>query len=504
MWQDAALAAEAAAEAARRIGARQEAAGFERKVLNFLEELEPDATRRINCLLNLEDDLHTLGQRKAQSDTLARIETLIDHLQQASTLLYRRGRYLRSLGQLNEAKKTLALAAKHAKGPGLYDSQLELAYTLIEDTDFAAARTLAEKTREAAATGQNLYYELEAAFCLAEAAIKQDNYDRALSLLEPFTPLARLNKMQEAKLWRTLAEASVRRNKRDLMRYATRALSAYTSLNDLRGQADALRLQFYVASTTYQFTRAESLLTQAIDYYKVVADTRQVAGMQGNLAVLHALRCRFTQSAEVAEKAYGAFTRLADKRGQLISAINLADALNKTDDFSGAEHWAKLALNGAKELDMQSSQALALVNIGNAQRGQEQFALSLKSYTRALTVHDSQDAGYAVLLAHLALASFACKELETARSYLTKAENWLEQHGRDSQLVPASKAYILHAVGQTSAAASALETARNSLSDSLKPFSASERSYALKHHPTYRFIVEAEKGNWLNGRVVLR
>ncbi len=500
-WTDAADAARAAADAARRLGSLEAAAAFETRRLTALDKLgETDDAHRFNALLKRENDYHTLGERTKQGADLARLEGLALKLGRRADVLYRRGRYLNATSDWGAARSRLELALDVVKEGALAATvRLELAVAVAQQGDVAAALTLGEEVLQEAEAKGDVPLQLRTFLQLASFAQMQEEGSQTLHYLERAAPLAPLVPELNARYLVTRARSRLRGSDPGLMRQeAQQAFKAYKTLGDTEGQALSLALGGIAAGRLYSFSDAEKSYAAALELYRALGNQQQQAAVNINLAVLQNRLADYERAEGFAQAAFDLLKSLGDKRGQCAAALNLA-AVKFHLGRAEAADWAKRALGLAQTLGLGLFEAVAYANLGGARFREGALKEAYKFYKQALELRPETDIGRALDLLYLGLVSLDLGDGQAANAYSLEAVGLLEAGSlvEHPQQVYAARAYILYCTGNPEDARAALARAQAQLEEVLQRIGdVKDRKRYSANHTFHAFISAAAQGYW--------
>jgi DNA-binding SARP family transcriptional activator len=501
-WELAFRAARCAAQQARHVAALADAIAYEQAAIAALDKLGAAAARRIEPLFAYEQDAHLLGRRESQAAVLAALAALPAAPEQQATLLHRRGRYLATLGHLDEARVQLERGlALDALGQDVqFVMQLELAQVVSQQGDTLRAQELALQARRMAQAAEKTAHELQALLVLAQIAQQAEQTAQSLVWLQLAQPLVTTHSDLHADLLLLLARTHARRDSHELMlEYASEAERLARSQSRVRLQADCLRLQGIAAGRLHRFGEAESAYYQAARLYAALADTRGSAAVTLNLAIVRYRVADFAAAYAAASEAYTLAVALPDLRGQGLSAVNLAAITLMLGDGVASEAWARCALAAADTLDLPLLRAVAGANLAGALLHQRRLDEACERFTRTLAERPPEDVGQITDHTWLAFVWLQLGNFEAAEWHSAVAEQALSSSpGIDiPQQVYAVRALVLHTRADTTGAAAALSLGRHTLAAQLRrmPCRSDRRRY-LRNLATNRFLRAARRDDW--------
>ena len=493
MWADYYRAAIQAAADSRRLGARGKAAYFESKALEVQKLLKDDKSFEI--LLRREDDYHTLGHRKKQLLDLEALEQLSGKNGEIAQSFFRRGRYLRAIGEFQKAESCLreAITINHSD----FRIRLELAYTLSDRGLNSEAERLAKSVFSDAIANKNIDFQLLARFCLAFILNKQTKYPEAEAVLLEVEALARYSLKYQAKFWLLLADTTHRKEDADkLITYTTKAFKAFRQLNDFKGQADALDLRSIAACQKPDIKLARESLSAAEDIFIILDDKIQIAGCQLNWGYLNEKSLKNPRAAiPFYQKGLEYFSELNFTRGMAYSYFNLSSCYNNIFEPQKAEKLARSAIELSEEIP--SSKAYAYMCLGNAQRLQGKYQESLLNYARAEALQNQFNFPDSNIRLNYSISYLALKEFKKAKESLKEVENALPRElALKNYLLQLVKAYYDHLQNKFKDSNKYLKLARISFTNEIKTLEKKEKERIWQEDNSARFILYAEKNNW--------
>jgi class 3 adenylate cyclase/tetratricopeptide (TPR) repeat protein len=154
-------------------------------------------------------------------------------------------------------------------------------------------------------------------------------------------------------------------------RSAEAARSLFEQLEDVRGQATALRVLGNIYQELHRMDDAAAALTAGLAAAGRLGDVEERGACLVNLGLLELSRDRFDDAARWNRAAIGEFERVGHRRGAAIAHANLADTLSRAGDLSGALRHCTLAADAADSVqdhltsaDVQATRAAILLAQG--------------------------------------------------------------------------------------------------------------------------------------------
>lgn len=243
--------------------------------------------------------------------------------------------------------------------------------------------------------------------------------------------------------------------------FTERALAMFESLEDVRGQANALanlginaisrgaldealallqrgytlaagdepcqarclNLIGVIHKQRGDFLRARDILSQSLGIFRALGGPQRIASLDNNLgAVLRALD-DLEGAHACYEESLSIRRRLGDSRGEALALVNLANLLAQMERFDEARQAYEESLAISNRLDDIWGKALCLHNLGDLERVRAAYALSLRHYQESLALRRRANdrTGAAYSLAGLGHTCFSLGDDEQARAYFREA-----------------------------------------------------------------------------------
>lgn len=502
-WSLALETARAAAADARRLAARADALAFEQAALEALDQLGGDPTDYVAVLLDCEEDAHRLGRRTEQAAVLERLARYASLAGAEDELLFRRARYLESLGRWGEAQPLLEQVAEVGPEPVRHAALLRLAHNRGRAGHFDDAITLARRAYDEAAAAP---LRLEACLCLADIGQASEDYALATEWLNTAQPLARAAPERQPRLWELIARNELRRGGYErMLRYAERARAGYAARGDLIGQAGSRMLEGIAHSRLLRFDAAITAIAEAQATFRDAEDARGQAATTLNLAIQR-YRLGDMAAARVgfAEARVG-FAAINDRQGENVAVINQAIVAIAEQDFDTAERCAHLALAQAEALVQPLRQAMGWACLATTLLCRGDAAGAYAARERSLSLRPPDNNDRASELAHQALACLELGRRDEADALSRAALAQLQTfpHCEHPQRIYAIRALVAYRSGDEAAAYDALNIARRTLARVLSGLpSLADRRRFLDAIPANRFIRAAARGDWLSERPI--
>ena len=483
--------AERAAREALEQFAFREAKSFFTEALERYARLEPDAALEAHLRLGLEESLHQLGERDAQTLELTRLAAL--KLKDAGLhdeIRFRQGRLAEALGQHEVAVQQYASS-------GLQKAKLREVYALEK---LGSIQDAARKAQAVFEHPDGPDEAFQAAVLLAELA-----YEHWAS--------------SEADRWFTAAEALVLENPtrrlrllRSKMRRAYHAGTLEESLEQaIAGETLALELGASHEALTFANTRALSLmrlqrLAEAMAVFERVRSeserlvaTAQYFGSSGNLRFIYARIGAFDQAMNLVPEimAYARRHHLPDDLPgiELISGLTHAYAGRGPEAHASFEQMLHM-LTPSADFYFRAS---VLHGLALACTLEQDFAQAEAHARSELAItRQRSDPDWVTGQTVLALAVARQGRLEEARELSDQALKALEEDRLElpSEPVPWVNAQIHHALGQDDRAHAALERAQAILERTITQLPGTYQQGYLEAFRFNRELRAALQGHW--------
>lgn len=381
-----------AAAQARALFAFDDALRYARRGL----ELAAEATTRAELLRIAEVVYGVRGERQQQRAAIDELEILeadLDDDARRETLL-RRIRMHRAAGELDaeaDAIDTLT-ASIHDASPALQ------ACALLELGLHAQLRSNYDEAVDALREAEQRFSILNdqpsrvIALCaLAEVAPLQNRFADASAALEEAQRIADRTADSEL-IARTLraAVASLmwRQEFSAAGELADRALKMARLTNDLTGQANALERLASVAVRQKKFGEARDHFDEALRMYRELESPHGVAVVLLNRGVFLSFISHFTEAEQSIADARQRFRTLKESRGEFVAVLDLGMVYYYTNRFAEAKASAEEALTLARQAGSVSFEAMALTNLGAAERELGSLRPAIEHMLAGIRNHD--------------------------------------------------------------------------------------------------------------------
>ncbi len=381
-----------AAMQARALFAFEDALRYVRRGL----ELSTETTTRL-ALLRVAEVVYGLqGDRQLQRATIEQLDILeadLDDDDRRDTLL-RRIRMHRACGELD--LETRALDALCA---GISDASPALqASALLELGLHAQLRSNYDEATRALRDAEERFSNLDdqasrvVALCaLAEIAPVQNRFAEAAASLEEAQRIAERTADTE------LVARTLRAAVGSLMwlqefsaagEIAGRALQMARLTNDLAGQANALERLASVAVRLKMLGEARAHFDEALRLYRELESPHGIAVVLLNRGIFLSYISQFAEAEESFTEARKSFCALKDSRGEFVSVLNLGMLYYYTNRFIEAKATAEQALTLGRRAGNVTFEAMALTNLGAAERELGELAAAVEHMLAGIAHHD--------------------------------------------------------------------------------------------------------------------
>lgn len=360
-------------------------------------ELPAETTTRAALLRIAEVVYGVRGERPHQRAAIEELEILeadFDEDARRDTLL-RRIRMHRMAGEFDaEANALDALTAGiHDASPALQACallELGLHAQLRSNYDEAAAALREAEHRFSTLNDQPS--RVTALCALAEVATLQNRFADASASLEEAQRIAERTADSEliARTLRTAVAALMWRQEFSAAgELAQRALHMASVTNDLAGRANALERLASVAVRLKKFAEARDHFDEALRLYRELESPHGVAVVLLNRGIFLSYISHFAEAEQSIADARQRFRTLKDSRGEFVAVLDLGMVYYYTNRFTEAKASAEQALILARQAGNLSFEAMALTNLGAAERELGSLRPAIDHMLEGIQHHDA-------------------------------------------------------------------------------------------------------------------
>ncbi len=466
----------------------------------------------LELLLLRESIYRRHGERPQQKADLEQMEGLAATLQDPALtceILKRRILYYRGIDDYLAVKQAVD-ELKHqaqALGSPLWQTEAALAegnyYKLIHDMPQAIARL-----QDVLASYQALHNSPQQVLCccqLSEIYINQRQVDeaerwaqKALALCSGEAPIYHLLNT----LWNLSANGLIANDLERCLEYAGQLLSAAERASDRTWQAAAHRLMGMAYQRQFRIAQARQHLEEALRLYSLIQKTKgrsltlqSLGHLALSLGHYPAANSLYQQALEIEER-MGYVENMANE------CINLSYAASFQADYAAEQKYAQRGVTLARQVSNRYLEAMALQNLGEAERELGDLAAARRDLHAALSILEelALTKDRISVLSDLALAHWQAGDLPQALQCAAEIlACYPEVEGRDdnTQRYLWSAARIWHAAGQAEQAGQALAQAYHTYQQALAaiPDPESRQAFAQMLH-NCQIVAAQERGVW--------
>ncbi|MBN2549324.1 MAG: tetratricopeptide repeat protein, partial [Anaerolineales bacterium] len=298
------------------------------------------------------------------------------------------------------------------------------------------------------------------------------------------------------------ANALITRDLERCLAYNQRALELALRSNDLNYQAAALNMIGQVYYHRFQMEDARRDLLQARELYQRIQKFGGMVTAMSNLALLETDLGHYAEALEYYRQITVLNQRSGDLYQQAIALLNQAYTVTLMEDYRAEVAFSRQGLEAARQIKNRFLEAIALGNLGEAERelGDPQDAILYLQ--EAIEIHNElgQSTNSTNMLADLALAYVKAGDLDQAVKTAIEVEQAYQRtHGNieDPQRLLWAAWRVWQACGQAERARQAIATAYAVIQEKLAsiPHPTTRQTYA---HISYnrQIIAAHERGEW--------
>jgi len=344
-------------------------------------------------LLLLREDIHRRrGDRSAQQIDLRLIDQLASssgEIDQACESLRRQIALCSALGEREQQAQLIEHLKEIAPADSCWQAEAYHAAAVLavqlgqyDEAQHAVERALPLYQAECDTRGQ------VACLCLAaEIATHQGRFSATQQCLNQARALAEATQ-DYALLIQTLrgvaASIFVKQDFPASEAAALQLLEVAQAIGDREGQADAHLRLGAVAARLQRLAEAREHNAAAMALYTQSGKLQGQAAAHMNLVVVDSEMGRYLDAIDHLRAAQALFERLNDLRGQTISAVNLSRLLYFTGDATASFTWAERGLELTRVLQSKPLEAVALGNLGVAERELGQLDRAIEHLAAAI------------------------------------------------------------------------------------------------------------------------
>ena len=414
-------------------------------------ELSSDPQLRGQILRACEDIYTIQGDQQNRLKSLESLEALSDEFDTELKLdtLLRRVHFYRATGEL--ASESTALET--LRGLVTEDSPLWRAHLLLESGLYEHERGAHGESiallREAATLyrRENQHSQHVKTLCaLVDVLTVEGSVAEASDCLVEAQRIAERSSDAEC-VARTLRSAvtSLMWNQEFFVAHsmAERVLAVSREMGDVPGEASAHERLAVISARTFDFGEARAHYDAALSLYRTLRSPHGLAVVLLNRGIYLTRVSKFDEAGESFAEALELFSRLKDLRGQFIARLDLGMLAYFGERFRDARTAAHEALRIARTMGNTGFEAMALANLGAAEREMGQLKLAIRHMRQGLAHYKNMQRAIDYLgdLSDLIIAYLRSGEYDLALEEATKMLTLL----RESPDRPQYPQYVLWA-----------------------------------------------------------
>ncbi len=352
-----------------------------------------DPAALIDALFIREAANARLGNRDAQFADLDRLDQLAETAELRCRILDRRIALLHSSDDREAERLTIEALRAHAVAAGdrRWQGRAGSAHArfLVATAHYRSAKAAA---CEALAHFENVGTpsdRIETLSSLIDASIWTGELDEADRLLEQARSLASGAGDRSAiaeTLMRTWAIAVAREQYERALAVSQEAAEEYRSIGDRIGEAHALLDIGAAALFLSQWERARTANLVAAQTFEALGDRTSIARALMNLGLLHLRGGDLAEAGELFARAQEHYERLGNRAGQALLQVNGSFVALWRGDPKEAKRLALAAVDASLEIGHVSLRAVALANLGLAERELRELRAALAHMEEALAL----------------------------------------------------------------------------------------------------------------------
>ena len=403
-----------AGEQARQTLANGEALGYFSRALAY----EKDPAARFELLLGREE-LHDLqGQREAQQQDLAALETLAQ-----------------ALGPAQQARVALPQAN----------------YFMVT-ADYPASQSAAQRALALAQACQDAALQAAAYFALGQIAWRTRSYQESMQSLQQALPLAQASGQAEVEADTLRIMGNVMNDQgryHEAAGYFDQSLAICQRINYRSSQSAVLNALGILHRAQGNIDASLRYYQQALALAQEVGDRRMESGILVNLGVLYRNQADYPRAIEHYEKALRIHQEIDEPQYQSATLINLAVCFQHQGKISQSIHTYQQALETKRRIRDQRGESTALTGLGTLWMNMGYYQQSFAHLTQAMEITQTigHRRGEIYALNNLGNVAWLTSQYELAQQYNQKALALVQELN-----LPSEEAMVRLNIGQTLAA----------------------------------------------------
>lgn len=254
-------------------------------------------------------------------------------------------------------------------------------YTLA----LAEARKTINLSRESDAVQQSILAYLTC----GRALWHQGRYHEAIECLGLALDQARDHRLPllEADVWHILGLIALEQSQYDIaQQYQERALPAYQTQQERRGETAVLIELGSIALEQSRLTRAQPFFEEAITLSRQIGDRRSESSATWKLARLYSEQMGYPQAEQLYLTALALTQEIGDRQGEALVQAELSLLAWRQGNFMNAQDYGETARRMAQMLGDRRTEALAQLRLGRALLAQHQQTAARAAFETALTL----------------------------------------------------------------------------------------------------------------------
>ena len=373
---------------------------------------QSDPTLLIEALFVREEANARLGHREARAADLDRLDQLVETAELRCRILSRQILLLHSSEERSAERQAIDALRERALASGdrSWQGRAECADArfLLATAQYAAAKVAARNALahfEAAGGVRDRIDALLALNSAHEATGERAEADRLLEQARSIASSAGERPAVAETLMHVVTTASERWQMDRAASVAEAALEEYRAIGDRLGEASALARSVHPALCLLRWAPARTANLAAAQIFEMVGDQLGLALVLWNMGVLYFRGGDLTRARTFMVDAREHYERVGHRYGRAACFLNeglLAVWQGRARD---AKSLAQAALDGALEIDRAQLRALALANLGHAERELGELDAALSHMHEGLALE--RELGRPPLLGNVADAALA-------------------------------------------------------------------------------------------------
>ncbi len=467
----------------------------------------------IELLLLREAIYSRRGERQQQQEDLQRLEQLsiaLGEPELACEVLTRRISYFKGIDDRTAHKQAIDELKRQAQALGSPPWQAEATFAEGNyyklTNEFSEAVVYLQDALERYRALQNIQRQTVCCCHLAEVFVilrQVEEAERwgqqALALCSDQVPASHLLNA----LWGLAANGLMVNDLERCLKYAGELLSAAERASDRTWQAAAHRLLGMAYQHRFQIAETDRHLNEALHLYRLIQKPKGCSLALQSLGHLALSLGHYPSAMRHYQQSFKITEQLNDVGGMATECINLSCTASFDGDYLTEQKYAQQGVNLARQVQNRFLEAMALQNLGEAERELGDLDAARQHLNAALEILQTLSLAKECIsvLSDLALAHWKAGDLPQA---LQRADEIMtgypEVEGRDDNVHRFlwSAARIWHAAGQTEQAEQALAQAYRTYQEASAAIPDAESRLAFSHMLHNCQIAAAyERGEWI-------